>query len=131
QSPASLLAPFARTLLPRLRPSDQALRYKSGQPAQCLQWRYRCDQFSFLLVSSQWLLVSGQWSLAKCRKITSAMALPLRCAASLRLAGPHALRPWSLTQFNAVIDRETWSRAFRQVEDLPRIGAAEPGNKHQ
>jgi hypothetical protein len=53
-----------------------------------------------------------------------AMALPLRCAASLRLAGK--LFKFLRVSDPAVLDRLGFRASQRQVEDLPRIGAAEP-----
>ena len=49
------------------------------------------------------------------------LAPPLRCAESLRLAEP-------LAQLQlAVLDRQRYQEdSLRRVEDLPRIGVAEP-----
>src|SRR5262249_36333641 len=55
-----------------------------------------------------------------------AMALPLRCAASLRLAVSRLSLLLRVSDPIAVIDRRILESNLRQVADLPRIGVAEP-----
>ena len=57
------------------------------------------------------------------------MALPVRCAASLRLAGADLLLLRVSDRSSAVTDRSFLGKAYRQVKDLPHIGVAEPSQR--